>query len=114
MSKVTGYFNNLILADRELGKLRRAMEESGEWDKTWVILSADHSWRESQCMTARSAIRACHLSSNRPGANDPVDYTQQFNTVLTHDLILAILRGEVTNEQNIARLAAMHIIGTGR
>jgi hypothetical protein len=101
MSKVTAYFDNLVLADRELGKLRRAMEASGQWGKTWVILSADHSWRESKLYDGRRDYRVPFLVKP-PGAAASADYTHPFNTVLTHDLILAILRGEMTNGQNIA------------
>lgn len=101
MSKVTAYFDNLVLADREFGKLRRAMEASGQWDKTWVILSADHSWRESKLYDGERDFRVPYLIKP-PGATVAADYTRPFNTVLTHDLILAILRGKVTNGQNVA------------
>jgi membrane-anchored protein YejM (alkaline phosphatase superfamily) len=100
-SKVRGYFNNLELADHELGVLRQAMETSGEWDKTWVILSADHSWRESKLYDGQRDHRVPFLVKP-PEAIDSTPYSRQFNTVLTHDLILAILHGVVTNQQNVA------------
>jgi hypothetical protein len=96
-----GYFNNLQLADRSLGELRRAMETSGEWDKTWLIVSADHSWRTSYVYDGQRDYRVPYLVKP-PGAGEPMNYSRQFNTVLTHDLILAILRGEVANQQNTA------------
>jgi hypothetical protein len=119
MSKVTAYFDNLVLADRELGKLRRAMEASGQWDKTWVILSADHSWRESKLYDGQRDYRVPYLIKP-PGASVPADYTHPFNTILTHDLILAILRGELTNAQDVAPWLDVHgkqfspIIGQGK
>ena len=36
------YDGNLAFADQELGALRRAMEERGLWEKTVVIVAADH------------------------------------------------------------------------
>jgi hypothetical protein len=99
-SKVQGYFNNLALADDELGALRHALEASGEWDKTWVILSSDHSWRESRLYDGQRDRRVPFLVKP-PGANESMTYSQQFNTVLTHDLILAILHRDVTNQQNV-------------
>ena len=36
------YEGNLRLVDHEVGRLRRRMEELGLWDRTVVILSADH------------------------------------------------------------------------
>jgi len=119
MSKVNAYLDNLVLADRELGKLRRAMESSGQWDKTWVILSADHSWRESELYDGQRDYRVPYLIKP-PGASVSADYTHPFNTILTHDLILAILRGEVTNAQNVTPWLDAHgqetplIIGQGK
>ena len=99
MSKVAGYFNNLMLADRDLGNLRRAMEASGVWDKTWVILSADHSWRESWVFDGQRDLRVPFLLK-APGAGSPITYSPRMSTVLTHDLILAILRGELGSEES--------------
>jgi arylsulfatase A-like enzyme len=36
------YDGNLAYVDREVGELRRALEAAGLWDKTLVIVSADH------------------------------------------------------------------------
>ena len=36
------YDGNLAYADREVGELRRALEARGLWDKTIVIIAADH------------------------------------------------------------------------
>jgi hypothetical protein len=101
MPKTDGYFNNLMLADRELGELRRAMETSGTWDKTWLIVSADHSWRESKLYDNRRDYRVPFLVKP-PGTGEAVTYARQFNTEATHDLILAILRGEIAGGQNVA------------
>jgi hypothetical protein len=98
---VEGYFNNLALADRILGELRKAMLNCSEWDKTWVVLSADHSWRDSPEYDGRRDLRVPFLVK-APGAGQPIVYLRAINTVLTHDLILAILRGEVTNRQQTA------------
>lgn len=107
VSKVTGYFNNLVLADRELGKLRRAMEASGQWDETWIIVSADHSWRDSKLYDGVRDYRVPYLIKP-PGAPEPATYNHPFNTILTHDLILAILRGELTNRQDTAQWLDAH------
>jgi len=98
---VHAYLNNLVLADRSLGKLRRAMEQSGQWDKTWVILSADHSWRSSQLYDGRRDYRVPFLVKPA-GPNEPMTYAQQFNNTLTRGLILAILQGGVTNQPSVA------------
>ncbi len=99
MPKAEGYFNNLALADRFLGKLRRALERAGLWDKTWLLLSADHSWRESRLYDGRRDLRVPFVL-RAPGQAKSMVYSPQINTLLTHDLILAILRGEVTGPEN--------------
>jgi hypothetical protein len=99
MSKTTGYFNNLMLADRDLGQLRRAMETSGQWNKTWLIVSTDHSWRESRVYDGKRDLRVPFLIK-APGKGKSITYSPQLSTVLTHDLILAILRGEVRDQES--------------
>lgn len=100
MSATKGYFNNLTLADNELGEIRRTMEAAGQWDKTWIIVSADHSWRSSADFDGHRDFRVPFFVKP-PGPANPVLYSQQFNTILTHDLILAILRGQLANQQNV-------------
>ncbi|MGA3267576.1 MAG: sulfatase-like hydrolase/transferase [Verrucomicrobiota bacterium] len=107
LSKVAGYFNNLVLADREFGKLRRAMETSGEWDNTWIILSSDHAWSESNLYDHKLDPRVPFIV-HAPGANDPIAYANPFNTVLTDALILAILQKQVTNHQDVANWLDAH------
>ncbi len=101
MSGSQGYFNNLALADYELGEIRRAMSAAGLWDKNWIIIAADHSWRSSTGFDGKRDLRVPFLVKP-PGTTAPADYSPQFNTILTHDLILAMLRNEVTNQQNVA------------
>jgi hypothetical protein len=96
----TGYFGNLALADLELGKLREAMETSGEWDKTWLIISSDHSWGASGSYDGLNDDRVPFIVK-APGKNEAITYSSAFNTVLTHDLILAILRNQVTHQQDL-------------
>jgi len=97
-----GYFNNLMLADDELGVLRRAMERAGQWAGSWVILSADHSWRASQCYDGVRDYRVPFLVKSA-GESHSMAYSHPFNTaVLTHDLILGILRREVRDEAGAA------------
>jgi hypothetical protein len=98
-----GYFGNLTLADHELGMLRREMESAGQWDKTWVIVSTDHWWRTSEIYDGISDHRVPFIVKS-PGAAQSFPYSRQFNTVLTHDLILAILREQITNQAGVTAL----------
>jgi hypothetical protein len=103
----TSYFNNLALADRELGSLRAAIEKSGQKKNTWIILSADHSWRKSKIFDGHRDYRVPYIV-DCPSDDAPIDYSRQFNTVVTRDLILSILRGEVTNQPSVAAWLDIH------
>jgi len=83
--------------------------EFGQWEKTWIIVSADHSWRNSRAYDGIRDYRVPFLV-NPPGTNEPVTFSRSFNTVTTHDLVLTILRGETTNIQSTADWLATHLI----
>lgn len=103
------YFDNLQLADRTLGDLRSAMERVGLWDRTTVVVSADHS--------ARAEIESGPFIENlAPPPESPVvpffvklagqrqgmRYDAAFNACLTKDMLLAIMRGEVDTPTSLA------------
>lgn len=98
-----GYFNNLQLADHQLGALRKEMEKTGQWDKTWVILSADHSWRMSEIYDGKHDFRVPYLVKS-PGQKETILYSHPFNTVLTRDLIIGILGGEINSPAGVTSL----------
>ena len=97
-STVQGYFNNLMLTDRALGEMRRAMESAGQWESAWVIVSADHRWRKADRYDGRIDHRVPFIIK-APGSGRGMEITTPLDTVLSHDLILAILRGEVTDAE---------------
>jgi hypothetical protein len=37
-----------------------------------------------------------------------LNYSTQFNTVLTHDLILSVLQGQITNQQDVVEWLDVH------
>ena len=39
------YLDNLALADRALGELRRSLEDAGQWVNTAVLVMSDHWYR---------------------------------------------------------------------
>ena len=42
------------------------------------------------------------------GPHEPITYDPAFNTVLTHDLLLALLRGEVSGPQSVVAWLDAH------
>ncbi len=90
-----GYFQNLQLTDKTMGILRRDMEESGEWDRSWVIVSSDHWWRDARRYDGQLDYHVPFILK-APGKNPPMIYGKPLNTVISKDLVLAILRKEIT------------------
>ena len=116
----SGYLDNLELADRALGELRQAMESAGLWDSSAVVVSGDHWWRAEiwnrlDSLTGEEAAVAPPAPDHRtpllvklPDEKEPLVYQPEMNTVLTHDLLLALLRGEVRTPQQAAAWLDQH------
>jgi hypothetical protein len=110
------YLDNLELVDRTLGDLRQAMEAAGVWERTVVLVTSDHWWRADSLWKRRLVLtpedeKAFNGSEDRrvpfilkmDGAKESgITFGSPFNTVLTHDLLLAILRGEVVGTKGAA------------
>lgn len=109
------YLDNVALVDRELGVLRRAMEDAGVWDRTALLVSADHGWRTG--LWRKTAIWTAedegvsHMDTmgvpflvRLPGQTSGVAYSKPFNTLLTRRLITGILRREVVDAGAVAAL----------
>ena len=94
-SRIRGYFQNLQLTDQTMGILRRDMEQTGQWDRSWVIISSDHWWRDARGYDGQLDYRVPFILK-APGKNPPMIYEKPLNTVISKDLVLAILRKEVS------------------
>ena len=105
--KARGYLDNLVLADRTIGELRRAMEKSGVWTNTWVLISADHWWRASAALDGKTDHRVPFILKSS-GSSTGTVYPNRFNTIITHDLLLAILRGNINGTQEIVSWIDRH------
>lgn len=93
---IRGYIDSLALLDRTIGEIRSTMEKAGTWDSTTVLFTSDHPYREAEALAGESDPRIPYLlkfASQKEGAV----YDGRFNTVLTGQLLLAVLRGEVSD-----------------
>jgi arylsulfatase A-like enzyme len=108
------YLDNLALADKSLGEIRRSMEAAGTWDDTTVIVTADHWWRtevwKGSAWTAEEDAASGGKTDHRvpfmiklAGHTDPFVYNQTFNTVLLRDFLNAIRNNQVTGPGGIAQ-----------
>lgn len=94
------YADNLALADRTLGELRREMEAAGLWDNTAVIVSSDHWLRPPYSDHIDPRVP---FIVKLPGQREGSSYATPFNTVITRALILALLREEVKDPPGLVR-----------
>ncbi len=94
-SRTRGYFQNLQLTDKAMGILRRDMEQAGQWDRSWVIISSDHWWRYARSYDGQLDYHVPFILK-APGKNPPMIYGAPLNTVISQDLVLAILRKEIS------------------
>jgi hypothetical protein len=108
------YFDNLLLVDRAVGEIRAALEGANLWDRTTVLVTSDHWWRPEQwraeggessemaALAGRQDYRIPFLLK-LAGQDQSYTYEPAFNTVLTHDLLLAVLGGKVSTAEEAAR-----------
>ncbi len=107
----TGYLDNLVLADRTLGELRLAMERAGLWESTVVLFTSDHALRigfwkarapgELAGLELTEDARVPFLLKLAHPA-EPLTYGKEFKTLVTSDLLLALLRGELRTGEDVA------------
>jgi hypothetical protein len=91
-----GYFDNLALADRIIGDLRRGLDRARLDDRTWIVVTSTRSWPASTQHDGRADSRVPFLVwSPEGGQTRHVDAA--FGTQATHDLVLAILRGSISD-----------------
>jgi Sulfatase len=100
-SPITGYIDSLALLDRTVGELRRTMEKAGVWDTTTVLFTSDHGLRDSEALDGKTDGRIPFLLKVA-SQKEAVPYTQQFDTVLTADMLLGVLRGEIRDPASAA------------
>jgi hypothetical protein len=90
-----GYFGNLALADQMLGEIREAMEAAGQWDDAAVVLVSDHVMRYRPDYLDEPDDRRVPLLVKLPGATTGAVYRRPLAAGITHQLVEALLRGEL-------------------
>ena len=116
----SSYLDNFPLADRALRELRNAMEDAGVWDETAVLVTSDHWWRNDLWRSSHSwtsedenslPVEANHrvpFILKLQGQNKGLEYNGEFNTILTRDLLLSLLKAEVSSPENVVNWLDQH------
>jgi hypothetical protein len=111
------YLDNLVLADRTLGKLRRAIEETSLAAKTTVIVSSDHSWRvdlwrpttdwraEDERVSGDRFDPRPLLMVHFPEQRSAVRMDRPFPLIEMHTMIQVMLAGLVDNAAKLESFA---------
>ena len=108
-----GYFDNLALADRIVGELRRGLDRARLGDVTWIIVSSTRSWGSSKEYDGQTDPRVPFLV--RPPFGDYMRHVDApFSTLATHDLVLAILRGSISDTTDAAVWLSRHAAASPR
>jgi len=94
--RYSGYTGNLVLVDRTLAEIRRNMEKRRPWDTSHIIITSDHWWRNAAKFDGKEDHRIPFLVK-LAGQEGTIDYQPVFNTLIIHDLILALLRGQIAH-----------------
>ena len=99
-SPISGYIDSLALADHVFSQVREEMERCGLWDKTTVLVTADHSFRSSVALDGKNDPRVPYiLKLARQSRGER--YDRQFHTVRTRALLEAILCGKLQSPEQI-------------
>lgn len=91
---LNNYFDELALADRSLGELRKAMENAGVWDSSAVVVSSDH-WFRAKPLLGYGADHRVPFLVKREGQTQGERFDDPFNTVLTRQLMKDLENGTV-------------------
>lgn len=97
---VRGYIDSLALTDKYLEVLRHDMEARGLWDKTAVIASADHPFRESVAFDGKYDTYVPFMVK-LAGHPTPASYIYPFHTILTSELVTSILNGSISTTPDV-------------
>jgi hypothetical protein len=106
----TTYMDNLALVDRTLAEIRQTMEQAGTWETTTILLSSDHPLRlglwhlsnqfHGQTFNLRQGMRVPFLLK-MAGEKEGMEYPHAMQTVVSKDLLLAILAQKVTTAAQV-------------
>jgi hypothetical protein len=112
----SSYLDNLQLVDRSFGELRRVMEEAGTWEGTVVLATSDHWWRP-ELYGGKPSENSNHrvpFIMKLAGQSQGITYRPEFNTVATQEMLIAILKGDISSPGGVVEWLDDHrITGNG-
>ncbi|MDQ2712395.1 MAG: hypothetical protein M3Y24_09245 [Acidobacteriota bacterium] len=109
------YLDNLELADKVLGQIRHTLEDVGDWERSTILISSDHPFRSEAWTGPSGRFEDSEMNRvsreewfpfipfllNLPYQHQHVTYKGSFNSVLTGDLVLSILKRQLTKPEDV-------------
>ncbi|MEO5815185.1 MAG: hypothetical protein ABIT20_07885 [Gemmatimonadaceae bacterium] len=95
-----GYFDNLVLADRFLGRIRGEMIRSGTWSASTVVVMSDHAERD-KLWEKRSTDRRVPLFVKLPGMETGMRVAEPVTSLLVTSLLPDLLAGRVRDATDL-------------
>ncbi len=105
------YVDNLRLVDRTVRDIRLTLENAGLWDSSTILMTSDHPLRlgnEPRVLRLPGPIANYTQASEVPfllkmaGQKQGMAYDAAMQTVVTKDLLLAIMKGEIAQPEQVA------------
>ena len=93
------YADNVSCADKMLSEIERESRKAGLWDKTAVVVMADHGWRSMPGFGSEPG--AIPLMIKMPGQSEEIRLDEELDSVLTKRLCLSILQRELRTSQDV-------------
>jgi arylsulfatase A-like enzyme len=102
------YLDNLALVDRTLGELRAELQTTGLWDQTSLLITADHGFRPDmwrgrygwtqnmERISAKGPSQLVPFILKLAGQKDHVVVDRAFSNIVSSDLAMAVLGGQIT------------------
>ncbi|MCC6589398.1 MAG: sulfatase-like hydrolase/transferase [Bryobacterales bacterium] len=97
----SGYSSGLAFADRAVGEIRAAMEKSGAWDTSVVLLTADHQLRFN-VDTAHRHEKRVPLLIHMPGQTADTNVKAPIPMTVLRDLTFSMLKGDLSTPEKVA------------
>ena len=113
------YIDNLALADRALGEMMEAIEQTGRAGTTTLVISSDHSWRVGIWRHAFGWTKEDELASEHgrfdprpvlmvhfPGEDSGAPFGHAVPLLAMHGMLEGILAGQIGDAQQLEAWAA--------
>ena len=99
-AKPTNYFGNLKLVDLTLGQILDHLKNNGWVNKTWLIITSDHIYRESKLIDGKEDYRV-PLVVYPPGGMNPIECGNSLPNYRIRNLVQMIASGKIKAGQEI-------------